>query len=52
MTAQAEAARYIATLTGQLADIARSHRLPVLGRLLDMVRLEAESTEQRNGAGR
>jgi len=38
------AAAYIADLTGSLAVIARRHGLHALGYLLDMAKLEAEST--------
>jgi hypothetical protein len=37
-----EAAAYVAELTGDLARIARQHRLDALGYLLDMARLEAQ----------
>ena len=35
--------RYVATLSGDLAAIARRHGLTTLGYLLDMARLEAEN---------
>lgn len=38
-----EAAHYIATLTADLAAMARQNRLDTLGYLLEIVRLEAES---------
>jgi len=37
-----EAARYIASLTDELAKLARRHGLDVLGHLLEMARLEAD----------
>ena len=43
----AQAAAYVAGLTGELAGLVRRHRLDTLGYLLDMVRLEAEETVQR-----
>ncbi len=43
----AQAASYVAGLTGELASLVRRHRLDTLGYLLDMVRLEAEETIQR-----
>ena len=43
-----QAAAYVAGLTGELAGLVRRHRLDTLGYLLDMVRLEAEETVQRN----
>jgi hypothetical protein len=36
------AAHYIASLSGELAQIARSHGLECLGYILDMARLEAD----------
>jgi hypothetical protein len=36
------AAHYIATLAGELAQIARGHRLESLAYILDMARLEAD----------
>ncbi|WP_155931603.1 hypothetical protein [Methylopila sp. 73B] len=44
--ARAEAATYVATLTVELARIARSNALPTLAYLLDMARLEAETQAQ------
>ncbi|GLK55161.1 hypothetical protein JOD31_000083 [Methylopila capsulata] len=41
--ARAEAAAYVATLTVELARIARSNALPTLAYLLDIARLEAET---------
>jgi len=43
----AQAAAYVAGLTGELAGLVRRHRLDMLAYLLDMVRLEAEETVQR-----
>ena len=43
----AQAAAYVAGLTGELAGLVRRHRLETLAYLLDMVRLEAEETVQR-----
>jgi hypothetical protein len=37
-----EAAGYIASLTGELARMARGHGLETLGYILDMARLEAD----------
>lgn len=37
-----DAATYIATLTEELAEIARRHGLEALGYILDMARLEAD----------
>jgi hypothetical protein len=45
-----EAANYVATLTADLAVIARQHGMDTLGYLLDMARLEAEN-EGRHGRG-
>ena len=39
---RSEAAAYIASLTGELATIARRNGLNTLGYLLEMARLEAE----------
>jgi hypothetical protein len=36
------AAHYIATLAGELAQIARGHRLDGLAHILDMARMEAD----------
>ncbi|GBD49412.1 hypothetical protein [Methylopila sp. Yamaguchi] len=41
--ARAEAANYVATITVELARIARTNALPTLAYLLDMARLEAET---------
>jgi hypothetical protein len=40
---RAATAAYIATMTGDLAELARRHGLDALGYLLDMARLEAET---------
>jgi hypothetical protein len=37
-----DAARYIASLVGELAKLARRHGLDALGHLLEMARLEAD----------
>lgn len=37
-----DAARYIGTLTDELAQLARRHGLDMLGYILDMARLEAD----------
>ncbi len=44
-----EAAAYIASLTGELASIARRNGLSTLGYLLEMARLEAEQAARLNG---
>lgn len=44
-----EAAAYIATLTGELAEIARKNGLDTLGYLLDMAKLEAEQRARLKG---
>ena len=44
-----EAAAYIATLTGELASIARRNGLHTLEYLLDMAKLEAEQVSRLNG---
>ncbi len=41
-----QAAAYVADLVGDLARIARRHRLEALGYLLDMARLEAQQAAQ------
>ena len=38
----AEAARYIASFTGELSSLAKQSGLELLGYLLDMARLEAD----------
>ena len=43
----AAAASYIATLTADLAAIARGHGLDTLAYILDMARLEAENVNSR-----
>jgi len=45
------AARYLATLSADLAVMARRHGLATLGFLLDMARLEAEN-ESKHAEGR
>jgi len=47
---RAAVANYVATLSADLADMARRHGLQTLGYLLDMARLEAEN-EGRHGRG-
>jgi len=42
-------ASYVATLSADLASLARRTGLDTLGYLLEMVRLEAESTSRNNG---
>ena len=44
-----EAAAYIATLTGELASIARRNGLHTLEYLLNMAKLEAEQVSRLNG---
>jgi hypothetical protein len=46
----AQAAAYIADVTGSLAGLARRHGLDTLGYILDMAREEAES-RARSGNG-
>jgi hypothetical protein len=41
------AANYLAAITADLASIARSHGLDVLGYLLDMARVEAENISRQ-----
>ena len=43
------AALYIATLTDELAQIAKSHDLESLAYILDMARLEADQIAQGSG---
>ena len=43
-------ASYVATLSGDLAGMARRTGLETLGYLLEMVRLEAESMTRHNGS--
>jgi hypothetical protein len=45
---RAEAAVYIASLSGDLALMARRYGLNTLGYLLDMAKLEAESVTRRD----
>ena len=49
-TDRTAAANYVATLSGDLAVIARRHGLDTLGYLLEMAQLEAESAS-RNETG-
>jgi hypothetical protein len=42
-------ASYVATLSADLASMARKTGLETLGYLLEMVRLEAESTTRQSG---
>jgi hypothetical protein len=44
-----DAAIYIATLTDELAEIARRHGLEALGYILDMARLEADQIARSSG---
>jgi hypothetical protein len=48
---RSQAAAYIASLSGELASIARRNGLDTLGYLLDMARLEAEQAARMNGDG-
>ena len=45
---RAAAASYIADLTSNLAEIARTHGLETLSYVLEMARLEAESTAHQD----
>jgi len=46
-----DAAHYIASLTQELAELAKSHELETLAYILDMARLEADQICKRgNGA--
>jgi len=44
-------ANYVATLSGDLAALARHHGMPTLGYLLDMARLEAENVVRHTDNG-
>lgn len=44
-------ASYVATLSADLATLARRSGLDTIGYLLEMVRLEAESAARHNGQG-
>lgn len=44
-----EAAEYIASMSANLASMARQHGLNTLGYLLDMAKLEAETATRLNG---
>jgi hypothetical protein len=48
-----QVANYVATMSGDLATMARRNGLDTLGYLLEMVRLEAENVtrHQQNGSG-
>lgn len=48
---QTAVAHYVATLSGDLASLARRSGLETLGYLLEMVRLEAETLTRHNGNG-
>lgn len=48
---QSAVASYVATLSHDLATLARRNGLDTLGYLLEMVRLEAESLTRPNGNG-
>jgi len=49
-TSRSAVASYVATLSADLATMARRTGLDALGYLLEMVRLEAESTSRHNGS--
>jgi hypothetical protein len=44
-----EAARYIASLVEELAQLAKSHKLETLAQILDMARLEADEISRQWG---
>jgi len=48
---QTAVASYVATLSNDLALLARGNGLDTLGYLLEMVRLEAESVTRQTGTG-
>jgi hypothetical protein len=48
---KAATAAYVAALTADLAALARKQKLDTLGYLLDMVRLEAESSARGGNGG-
>jgi hypothetical protein len=48
---QAAVANYVATLSGDLASLARRTGLETLGYLLEMVRLEAEQVSRHEPEG-
>ena len=48
---KAATAAYVAALTADLAALARKQKLDTLGYLLDMARLEAESSTRDNPDG-
>jgi hypothetical protein len=45
------AASYVATLTADLAAIAKNHGLDTLGYILEMARLEAENIARNSNGG-
>jgi hypothetical protein len=45
---QHEIAKYIATMTAEMAGMARMAKLDILTYFLDMARLEAEASAERN----
>lgn len=47
-----EAAAFVARAAGELAQLARQHRLDILAYLLDMAQLEAQEIAQRPGANK
>ena len=49
-TGRSAVASYVATLSADLAAMARRTGLDTLGYLLEMVRLEAESASRQNGS--
>ena len=51
-TDRAAAADYVATMSSELALIARRNGLDALGYILDMARLEAENVARMNGGSR
>jgi hypothetical protein len=46
------AARYVAELSVELANLARQHRLDALAYILDMARMEAENATRHMNEGR
>lgn len=49
LPSRAAVASYVASMSADLANMARRTGLETLGYLLEMVRLEAESVSRRNG---
>jgi hypothetical protein len=49
LSSQTAVASYVASMTADLAAMARRTGLETLGYLLEMVRLEAESTRSQSG---